>query len=199
MTSPDLHFTRTATIAAKGAILNTVARPKRGEGSEGEKGKQACLRIRVADDPGHLTDAIIGTVELDCKESLVPVSFSAKLDSGSQRTAITCAVFNQSFPRDILQQCSQSLINFDVSPVNCVQGYVITKVHFEGCTCQARVYALDNMCTPVVGRDLMTHSPETAIASSATGHGDRSSASRGSTPLRPFHQLSATSSSITLI
>ncbi len=123
---------------------------------KGGKGKQARLRIRVVDDPSHLTDAIIGTVELDCKESSVPVSFSAELDSGSQCTAVTHSVFNWSFPRDILRQPTQSLINFDGSPVNCVQGYFTTKAHFEDCTCSTRVYILDNTCAPVIGWDLMT-------------------------------------------
>ncbi len=37
-----------------------------------------------------------------------------------------------------------------------MQGYFVTKVHFEGCTCPARVYILDNTCAPVIGQDLMT-------------------------------------------
>ncbi len=151
------HTTRTATTAARGDISNAVAGPKRGKGQSGEKGRQARLRIGVADDPNNLTDAIIRTVELDCKESSVAVSFSAKPDPGSQCTAITHAIFNRSFPHNILHQPTQSLINFDGSPVNSVQGYFTTKVHFEGCSCSARVYVLDNTCAPVIGWDLMTH------------------------------------------
>ncbi len=140
----------------KGHFKHCCQAKKRGQGLKGEKGKQGHLQIRVTDDPSHLTDAIIGTVELDCRDSLEPFSFSAELDSGSQCTAVTHAVFNRSFPHDILQQPTQALINFDGSPVNCVQGYFTTKAHFEDRTCSAQVYVLDKTCAPVIGRDLMT-------------------------------------------
>ncbi len=119
---------------------------KGGKGQSEGKGKQGHLWIWIADDSGQLINALTGTVELDCKGFLAPFSFSAELDSGSQGTGNTHTVFNCSFPHNILKQPTQSLINFDGLPVNCVQGYFMTKAHFEGSSCSAQVYILDNTC-----------------------------------------------------
>ncbi len=61
----------------------------------------------------------------------------------------------QSFLHDQLQQLMQTLHAFDGSLVMCIQGYLQSQARFADRTCSVRVYVLDDMCAPAIGRDLM--------------------------------------------
>ncbi len=100
------------------------AKQKSGHKQKQPSKQKACM----VEKSGHTSDAIFGTVQLDRVGLSTPFSLRAQ----SQCTGITHYAFNQSFPHDTLQQLTDTLHNFDGSPIMCVQGFFESQVHFPG-------------------------------------------------------------------
>ncbi len=69
---------------------------------------------------------------------------------------VTHSIFDMDFPNNVMHDLRCSILNFDGSKINSMEGYYRTMAFFNGQQCSASIYVADDSCELVIGWDLLT-------------------------------------------